>query len=300
MKYNNKPNLFIVGAPRSGTTSLYFYLKQHDEIFFPQVKEPRHFQWDYYNDIFYDKLKTRSYSSKNDYLDLFQTEKKFKYYAEASPSYLYAYDSASQIKMEYPDAKILIILRNPIDRCFSNYTLRHSSGREKLTFGECIDYEINFLKDRREGSRHYIRQGFYSNGIKAYQEIFGDSVEVFLYDDLKKDSNLLISSILDFLDLKETNKINTNFITQQSKINKPKFFQKIKKWRVKKLLFSLIPLNWRLNLKTYINDSFLNKEYTMDITSRKKLENLYREDIIRTSKLIDKDLNHWLDSSIES
>ena len=294
MKYKNKPNLFIVGAPRSGTTSLYYYLKQHDEIFFPHVKEPRHFQWDYYNDISYNKLKAKSYSSKNDYLDLFQTKRKFKYYAEASPSYLYAYDSASQIKAEYPDAKILIILRNPIDRCFSNYTLRHSAGREKLTFGECIDYKINFLKYRREGSRHYIRQGFYSNGIKAYKEIFSDNVEVFLYDDLKKDSNLLISSILDFLDLNKTNKINTNFIAQQSKVNKPNFFKKIKKWKVKKILFSLIPLNWRLNLKTYINNRFLNKNYTMDITSRNKLKNLFREDIIKTSKLINKDLNHWL------
>lgn len=227
-------------------------------------------------------------------MDLFQTKRKFKYYAEASPSYLYAYDSASQIKAEYPDAKILIILRNPIDRCFSNYTLRHSAGREKLTFGECIDYKINFLKYRREGSRHYIRQGFYSNGIKAYKEIFSDNVEVFLYDDLKKDSNLLISSILDFLDLNKTNKINTNFIAQQSKVNKPNFFKKIKKWKVKKILFSLIPLNWRLNLKTYINNRFLNKNYTMDITSRNKLKNLFREDIIKTSKLINKDLNHWL------
>lgn len=290
----NTPNLFIVGAPRSGTTSLYHYLRQHDNIFFSAKKEPRHFQWDYYKHDWYKNIKNNSYSKKEDYLKLFETSGNYKYYAEASPSYLYAYKSASQIKNEYPDAKILIILRNPIDRCFSNYTLRFTRGVEKLSFEECLEYELPFLEKRREGSRHFIREGLYSEGINAYKKVFGENVKIFLHDDLKSDANSLISSILDFLELEDNNKIYTNFISMQSKIKKNAFYLRFKKLKVVRIFLSLIPLNIRFTLKTFLNSKVFNKDFKMNVDTRKKLINIYKYDILKTSKLINKDLNHWL------
>ena len=292
---NNKPNLFIVGAARCGTTSLYHYLSQHDDIFFSPKKEPRHFQWDYFKHNWYNNIKKKSYSKEVDYLKLFETNSNYKYYAEASPSYLYAYESSSQIKKKYPDAKILIILRNPIDRCFSNYTLRVTRGVEKLSFEECLEYELPFLKKRREGSRHFIREGFYFEGINAYKKVFGKNVKILLYDNLKSDANSLISSILDFLELNHVKKIHTNFITMQSKFKKNESFFRFKKSKLGRIIISFIPLNMRFTIKTFLNSKVFNKNFKMDLDTRIKLINIYKDDILKTSKLINRDLSHWLD-----
>ena len=110
MSKDNWPTFFIVGAPRSGTTSLYNYLKTIPEIFMSPVKEPGYF---IPNDF-------RGFSEKK-YLELFKNVKDEIVIGEASAGYLASQEAAFRIKKEIPNAKIIITLRDPVERTFSDY-----------------------------------------------------------------------------------------------------------------------------------------------------------------------------------
>src|SRR5687767_1010670 len=102
----HKPNFFIVGAPKCGTTSLYEYIRVHPEVFMPDRKEPAFFCSDFY--------KPRR-MKEEEYLSLFREAGSAKWIGEASTWYLYSDKAREGIKAFCPDARIIIMLRNPVD-----------------------------------------------------------------------------------------------------------------------------------------------------------------------------------------
>jgi len=144
------PNFFIVGAPRAGTTSLYFYLKQVPEVYLSPVKEPNYFSIrvipaDHY------LLPIRN---KSNYLRLFEGVKDEIVIGEASPSYLEDPEAPKLIHQVVPHAKIIILLRDPVERAFSHYLMMVSQGYEKLSFREAIEQILS--KKSRGEFRHYL------------------------------------------------------------------------------------------------------------------------------------------------
>ena len=114
-----RPNLFIVGAGKSGTTALYEYLNQHPAIFMSPVKEPHYFASD-----FYVKQSTSTFSRFTDehaYLRLFENAADEVWLGEASPSYLPSTVAASEIYKFNPASRIIIMLRNPIEAIYAAY-----------------------------------------------------------------------------------------------------------------------------------------------------------------------------------
>ena len=124
------PNFFIVGAPRSGTTSLYEYLKEVPEVFMSPVKEPNFFNLSVENDLFLSK----PIREKKKYLDLFKNVKDEKAIGEASPTYLWDPKTPKLIHEIIPDAKIIISLRDPVERTFSHYLMYFRNGIMKDSF----------------------------------------------------------------------------------------------------------------------------------------------------------------------
>src|SRR5437763_505157 len=101
------PNLFVVGAPKAGTTSLWLYLDRHPDIWMAPVKEPQ-----FFSGLWYDQ---------DSYLRLFAPGARFKLRGEASPSYLAKAGVAEASKRVSPDARIVIMLRDPVERAYSKY-----------------------------------------------------------------------------------------------------------------------------------------------------------------------------------
>ncbi|MDQ7026705.1 MAG: sulfotransferase [Anaerolineae bacterium] len=132
-----KPNLFIVGAGKSGTTALYEYLRQHPAIFMSEVKEPHYFASDFHVT---QSISTFShYTDELTYLTLFQNAKNVQWLGEASPSNLPSLVAARQIYDFNPDSRIIIILRNPIQTVYAAYYQLHFSQIEPLaTFEEAL------------------------------------------------------------------------------------------------------------------------------------------------------------------
>ncbi len=119
-----KPNLFIVGAPKCGTTAWYDYLRGHPDIFFPDVKEPSHFLTDF--------SAWPQVSDRAEYLRLFDESGDGRIIGEASPHYLYSDEAALNIREFNPDAKIIILVRDRADYLQSLYNEHLFNGVETI------------------------------------------------------------------------------------------------------------------------------------------------------------------------
>jgi hypothetical protein len=191
------PNLFIVGASKAGTTSLYNYLNQIPEIYMSTVKEPNFFSVKTVG----EKHPVKPIRDKTKYLRLFDKGKNFKYIGEASPTYLSDYDAALQIHQVSPKSKIIICLRDPVERVYSHYLMLHSNGMTHLSLNEQLKKEMTKNPDINLPHLR-LQVGFYSKWITMYQNIFSKSqIKILIFEDFIKNPKQAMEEILRFLNI---------------------------------------------------------------------------------------------------
>ncbi len=199
-----KPNFFIVGAPKCGTTAMNDYLAQHPEIFIPDIKEVHFFG----SDLPFTKGALRDEGA---YRALFAgaTEPRR---GEASVWYLYSSTAAEEIHTFNPDAKIIVMLRNPADMLYSQHSQFLYNGNEDiLDFREALAAESERKAGRRvPASAHLIDGLFYSETVRyaeqlgRYFEVFGrENVHIILYDDFRADLPGTYRETLRFLGVRD-------------------------------------------------------------------------------------------------
>jgi len=205
------PNLFIIGAARSGTSSLHYYLSQHPDIFMSVIKEPhffatieRGYEKKYHlseTDKFYH---TRVVKDPEAYFSLFDTQKNhYLYKGESSPSYLYDAHSSKKIFAFNPEARIIIILREPCRRAISHYNLDYNMGQEKEhDCKKAVERDMRY-PDKVWGRSHlYVELGFYFKQIKRYYDVFPpDQIYILKFEDLISHPQDAVSRIIQFLKL---------------------------------------------------------------------------------------------------
>jgi len=268
-----KPNLFIVGVARAGTTSWVYYLKQHPEVFMSEEQRPNHF-----GD--YEDENHEYYKSEENYLSLFKEAKNEKYLGEAS-HLINSLTAPHQIKKFNPDSKIIIILRNPMDVIRSNF-----------------DYGFMNLK----GFMFMFKELLYCENLKRWIDIFGrKNVHIIIFDDYVIDAKKEYQKVCDFLG------INRNFQPDFTKMNPSSvanypFFMKI--------IFSVwnkFPFILKTKIKSMIGKNrgkIQNKYRKLDNSREVRTEinhddkkQLIREfflnEIEKTEKLIGRKLDMW-------
>ncbi|MGH9434851.1 MAG: sulfotransferase family protein [Terriglobia bacterium] len=205
------PNLFLVGAPKCGTTSLYEYLRRHPQIFFPfsdddygRVKEPNHFCPEL------EILEKDAIKGRKDYLDLYRGSERARWRGDASTNYLFSETAAERIKCFCPNARILIMLRPPVDWMHSYHSeLLRTHHEDIVDFYEAL----NASEDRRNGLRipehtgvpkclDYYAMSRFAPQVERYYRVFGkDAVKVALLEDMIADPAATFRDILSFLDV---------------------------------------------------------------------------------------------------
>lgn len=293
-----KLDFLIVGAARSGTSSLYYYLKQHPQIYLPTQKEPwfLSFAGNPPNFKSPDKLE-RVIWKFEDYVKLFSSASEDVKKGEASTSYLYTYKTTiSNIKKYLEDwekLKIIIILRNPIERAWSQFMYYKMRGVEPLPFEKAVDPKV--IQKRLQSNWNiyydYLGFGLYYSQVKEYLNCFKNT-RIYLMEDLKTNPNKLLKDIFDFLE------VNSSFVlSDYSKYNVSGYpsrlyefirdnIVKSKGWNIIK---KLVPYNFRKEIKARL----LRKE-KMPRDIKSKLINFYKDDVIKLGKLINRNLDHWL------
>ena len=280
------PNFFIVGAPRAGTTSLYEYLHQHPKIFMSTKKEPSYFLKEIPKIIYPIHVR-----GKKEYLKLFKNVKNEKAVGEASTGYLVDPESPKLIYKQVPNAKIIIILRDPIERSYSHYHMLIRMNHEKGSFSEVIRRDANRI-ERGLVVGNTIKSSFYYQPIKEYFETFGnENVKILVFEEFVNDVLGTVKEVLKFLDLGDE--------LHEFKIEKFNVFR-IPKGKIEKLIVDNITLRkivYRLMGKHQIMK--LGKEilYKKNISKhpilpddKEFLEKLFFNDSYKTQKILGRDL----------
>jgi len=293
------PNFLIVGAAKSGTTSLFHYLNQHPDVYIPPIKECRFFSQMSSNQkgLGAEKFQNEGIRDWNEYKKLF-TGRREKALGDISNDYFYYYKTSIKNIKKYlgEKVKIIIVLRNPIDRAYSNYLHHVREGWENLSFEEALKKEEERIKKGWAWPYHYVKVGMYYEQVRAYIENF-KNVKIYLYEDLKNIQNFMESLFL-FLEV-EPLKLNFNKRYNISGYPKSKMvhYLLIKDNILKKifraLLRSFLPEKIREEIRFKVMQKNL-KKVPMKEETRRNLVEIYRNNVLKLQELIKRDLSMWL------
>jgi hypothetical protein len=287
----NRPNFFIVGTPKAGTTSLYYYLEEHPDIFMSPIKETNYFSFDEIKSqgLFYNE---EHISSQSQYLEQFKEVKNEKAIGEASVSYLYYPAVTSKIKEFNPESKIIIVLRNPVERGFSHYLMDRRLGFVTLSYEEIVSLKTQHPKSELY-FQQYVALGQYYEQVKRYLTLFGEKqVKILYYEDIVKDIEKVIKELYTFLEVDSTYTPDSN--QEYNVYSSPKNFLMQKLYAQKKVR-RIAKKIFGSNVQTQIKDYFFSKDKpVLNKNLKAELIEIYKENIYKTSELLKKDLSPWL------
>lgn len=291
------PNFLILGAAKSGTTALHTYLQQHPQIFMTPEKETNFFAFEGEELDFQgpgdDAINQFSITALSAYQSEFGAVQDEPAIGEACPLYLYHPRAANRIHAYVPNAKLIIILRNPVDRAYANYLHLVRDGREPAPdFSQALQQESQRIEKNWEWFWHYIQQGYYQAQIERYYQQFSqENIRIYLYEDLRDHPQTLFKSIFNFLEV--DSEFIPNLSIRPNKSGKPKnrlLHQVLTQPNpIKTILKPLFPAH----LRQKIQHRNLAKP-SLSLEVRQRLLDLYQDDICRCQTLIQRDLSAWL------
>lgn len=289
------PNFLIIGAMKSGTTAVYYYLEQHPQIYMSPVKEPN---------FFCSGGEQGSHSESitriGAYQYLFKGVSDERAIGEASHCYLYEPQAVARIQHHLPNAKLIAILRNPVDRAYAHFLHMVRNGSEPLTdFALAIQEEETGAYHKRS-SQDYIGRGLYYDQLKRYFDMFDRAqVKVYLYEDLSNATLDTLRDIFRFLGVDDSFVPDISLRRNVSGYAKYKTVDRFltKPSVVKEILKIYLPARLRWQLSRVFDDlktRNLVQPPPVQPEVRRQLVKVYREDILRLQELIHRDLSEWL------
>jgi hypothetical protein len=282
------PNFFIVGAPKAGTTALYAYLDQHPQVYMSPLKEPCYFAP--------EQSQPNPHSSWDGYLTLYRSAREQTAIGEATACYLWSRTAAQSIAARIPHARIIISLRNPVDRAFSQYLERLTIGATRKSFREEIDAS---LRSSRDGKFDYLwpflEVGRYHEQILRYFDAFPRAqIHILFYEELVGAPVRVVADMFAFLG------VDRGFLPDLTRrYNEPQvprlleviyLLKQSGAWRYLRSLAPR-PLGPRLRSLVFRSRGSLR----MEPADREFLTDYYREDVCALASLIERDLTSWLE-----
>lgn len=300
------PNFLIFGVQKAGTTSIYNYLCEHPQVYMSPLKETEFMGQPPLSDAAYaamsdEQKKTRGGRNKilriEDYRALFDGVSDEVAIGEASPNYLFLYERAvPQIQKYVPDAKLIAILRNPVERAYSDYLMhvRDLVGNQKpLAEQVRMSGESSFT----------LLKGKYSEGLTRFIEAFGaERVKVFLYDELKEDSDRFMKNLYAFIGVDPTFEVNTKRKQQTAQVPKNQSMNKLLRTEnplrsmARTALRRVLSEEKRQELRSRLIAANSKGKDALPLSpeDRTLLKNYYKEDILKVQDLLNRDLSRWL------
>lgn len=265
------PDFVVVGAMKSGSTSLLNALGAHPEIFMPP-KEVHFFNK-------YHHLGPEWYSKK-----FSGVNRNHKIIGEKTPTYSYLEDVPQKMHALLPDAKLIWILREPVSRTYSNYWHAAWRGKEDLTFEEAVETEASRVKD--DIYKGYVARSRYADQIENYLKYYSkEKMKFVLLDDLILDQDKTLKSVLRFLEVDD----DTEFAKSMAMGNKTNYTPKCLHRHAKAR--RLITNDYFFRFFTLFNRKAGVPKIEPDI--RLELKEAFANDITRLEALIQRDLSVW-------
>jgi hypothetical protein len=301
------PNFLIIGAGKAGTTSIYHYLRQHPDIYMSPLKETNFFACETSSGSGFSQPVSSAngtsfpISSLETYRQLFQGVGNQQAIGEASPLYMSLPGVAGRIKQCLPHARLMAILRDPVERAYSSYLMHVRDGREKRTFLQAIRDEARETFDSKLvfGQRHYMRIGFYYQSLQPYFNLFDQNqIAVYLFEDLKNDARGLLRKMFNFLGVFDEFIPDVSIRYNVSGHPKNKMWQPLLgKSPLTRTIRHILPTRLAQPVialqETLRGRQFVKPPLAPEI--RSTLIAGYREDVLQLQTLIQRDLSSWLE-----
>ena len=293
------PNFFIVGAARAGTSSLYHYLRRHPDVFMSPVKEPHYFAHVNPGPERLRYLPIRLFPREEQYLRLFEGARGHPVVGEASTGYLYDPEAPARIRERAPDARIVALLRDPVERAYSHYLLHVAGGTQHQPFYDALVEDSRRCPKGLGYSYLYVERGLYHQQVRRYLDTFGpERVRVYLYEDLAADASGVVRDVCAFLGVPF---YDGRFFdpTPQYATYSPRF------GLVRRLIgnryLRALGLTLPERLSVLLRHRLLltrGAKPTMDERARAFLHSVFAGDVALLQGLLGRDLDHWLRPAI--
>jgi hypothetical protein len=304
------PNFFLVGAPHAGTTSLYFYLDQHPAVYMSPIKEPCFFAPEaidvspearagydadapalraYLDGPMDEKREHGLVLGWGDYLKLFKRVTSERVIGEASVAYLASPRAAAAIADRIPQARIAMMLRNPIDRLFSRYLAARARG-DRATFAEWVEARLTEDKARATPGGP-IWPGRYGVHVQRYLGTFAArDVRVYVYDDYTRSPAVIVRDLCSFLGVDASHPID---VSRRHNVTLsprwPALHAHVR--RLGRAVLGRLPEDaaWR------VRRAFLApRRFVPTADDRRRAIEIYRGDVRVLETLIGRELSAWL------
>ena len=280
-----QPNFLVVGAAKAGTTWLYSCLEEHPEIFVPKSKELHFFS--------YPRLYEKGVEWYESFFSACTTEKTV---GEVSTSYLPSSEAPARIHAYNPDVRLVFILRHPIKRAYSHYCMDMRIGKVSRDINSGLTLKCP-----------YVAWGLYFQQITRFMNLFPQSqIKIFLFEDIKNNQAKLLHDLYSYLEVDSSIQPPSMLEPKNTKRSLPKFpalYNQLRKVSENIAANSKYgrDLITQLRFKGYFELFHqLNKGAQFPKLSQeteKRLAEYYYQDVLALSKLLGRDLSHWISHS---
>jgi hypothetical protein len=311
------PNFFIVGAPKAGTTSLYYYLDQHPEVYMSPIKEPCYFASEIrpenFSDEYQDQVRSDLQSLRK-YLDgpmrerhpggmvleweqycrLFRDAREARAIGEASVAYLWSESAAANIAAEIPRARILMVLRDPAERAFSQYLHMLTGGIVGRPFRDQVEAGLRGGRHRFGPAYPFLEFGLYYEQVRRFLEHFPrERVQICLYEDYRGRQAEILAGIFRFLEVSPEFSPDTSEKHRQARVPRSLaggyILKRLGIWQAAR---RLCPPAWMPKLRAAALRP--PRAVAMEPRERQVLVEYYRHDVCKLEGLLNRDLGAWL------
>lgn len=288
------PNFLVIGAARSGTTSLYRYLDRHPEVFLGPVREPHFFAFAGERVAFrgpgdHARTSARTITDPRRYEELFEGVTTQKAVGAFPVWCLYAPRAAANVHRYAPRAKLIALLRHPVERAYSSWLFLRREGYEPLAdFREALAAEDGRVRDRWGFMWHYKQAGFYHAQLERYAALFPrGQIRVHLFDDFAKDPAGVVRDLCAFIG------VDPELLAQAVEPRGPEAAgaEEPRRGPLQAVLASALPGGMR---RFFGRPREEGAVAPMPEEARAELLGAYREDLRKLGDFIGRDLGPWI------
>ncbi|MBT8421796.1 MAG: hypothetical protein HKN56_03610 [Gammaproteobacteria bacterium] len=300
----NRPNFFIVGVAKCGTTALFDYLAQHPNTWCPTEKEPNYLAFDY--------PALQGPRTEEDYLALFAgAAEEHTAIGEASILYFFSQVAIEEIRARYPDARLIIMIRTPADMVYSFHSQLMSTANEDVAdFAEAWRLQDERLAGRHIPSRclvpeflQYRQIGRMSRGIRRVLDVFPrDQVRLIVFDDLKSNPQGVLDEVTDYLELPRYDGVDFR-VVNANRVQKSRLVTGVTTRPLRPGLQGFVRgLKRFTGLQNFSIRSLLARLNTREAPRKKlapefrqELRDYFADEVAELEALTGRDLSHWRD-----
>ncbi len=294
------PDFVVVGAPKCGTTSLHHYLAQHPDVFLPGQKELHYFSHAHM---------TRNSSGPGDahvlrsacatraeYEAFFTGAQDARAVGEVSPSYLYYADAADALRAELGEIRIVVVVRDPIEKAYSQYMHLVRDNREPLSFRDALEAEQQRTHSGWAALWRYAGSSLYMPGIERYRSTFGaERVKVIVQDDLRADPATALAELFAFVGVDPAFEPDTGRTYHRSGAPKSKLLANVisRPGPLASVARAVLPDGLRTKVRSFLQNANTGEKGEMDAASRALLRERFTDDVAALEQLLGRALG-WM------